>query len=278
MICFLIGYQISGEEPWTYQLMNLLLHLANITLVYLFLTALVRNKSKENRAYRVIPIITAALFAVSPVHVESVAWVSENKNVLYTFFFLLSLLFYVRYSESDKRSIYLYSLLFFILSLLSKAQAVTLPVVMIIVDLFLGRRLRERKVLFEKIPFFSLSVGFGVLAIYAQGVNINIIEDVHEVQLNWIDKIAVAGYGFLQYLIKLVIPINLTPFYEYPRGDKFNLPLKFYIYTVFVIIGLVTFFLKLYKKPTFLFGSLFFIINIFLVLQLLPIRKAIIKK
>src|SRR4030042_6349989 len=144
--------------------------------------------------------VTGLLFGLHPLHVESVAWVSERKDVLYAFFFLLSILSYLRYTSlhphphpSRERAIeeslpspcgrghgggginYILCLLFFILSLMSKPMAVTLPVVLLILDFYpLGRLefksafISQRKILIEKIPFLILSIASSVVTILAQ--------------------------------------------------------------------------------------------------------------
>src|SRR5207249_11582559 len=99
-------------------------------------------------------------FGIHTLHVESVAWISEIKDLLYAGFFLGSCISYLKYIDENKRKFYSYSLLLFLCSLLSKGMAVSLPVVLLLID-FLKERMLTGKIWFEKFPFFILSVIFG---------------------------------------------------------------------------------------------------------------------
>ncbi len=148
-----IDYSLWELDPFGYHLTNLLLHLINTLLVF----CLVRRL-----AHRLLPaLIAALLFGVHPMHVESVAWISERKDVLSTLFFLTALLSYLRYRTSQKTLFYLLALACFVLALLSKQIAITLPVVLVLCDFLEGRSWTKRA-LIEKIPFLLLSLFFGL--------------------------------------------------------------------------------------------------------------------
>jgi hypothetical protein len=140
-----IDYALYGRESATgYHLTNVLLHAANCFLVVRLAAALFARASASKDAQRIAALLVGALFAAHPLHVESVAWVSERKDVLYAFFFLASGLAYLRFVDAEgqtRRRWYGAALALFALSILSKPMAVTLPVVLWILDAWPLRRL-----------------------------------------------------------------------------------------------------------------------------------------
>jgi tetratricopeptide (TPR) repeat protein len=262
MLSLAMDYSLGKLQPKTYHTTNLVLHLANTVLVYIFIFLLLGKIE--------LSLISAALFGVHTLHVESVAWISERKDVLFTFFFLASLILYIKYVKEGRSKFYLYSILLFILSCLSKGMAVSLSLSILAIDYLLGRNLLHKKVIIEKIPFFTLSIFFGIIAIKAQtlGPDTEGIPDY-----NIFNRLVFASYGTIQYLIKLVLPLRLSAFYPYP--DKGSLPLVFWLAPVFVLGtgALVFYFLR--KDKVIVFCLLFFLFNIIMVLQILPVGKAI---
>src|SRR5215204_4833329 len=120
MLSLAFNYSISGTDPFSYHFVNWLLHILNTALVFLFVYTISAKKIY-------VAAFASLIFGVHPMHVESVAWVSERKDVLYTFFFLLALLQYWRFLETGKRTNIIFCFVFFILSLLSKPAAVIFP-------------------------------------------------------------------------------------------------------------------------------------------------------
>src|SRR6185312_8882884 len=158
-----LQHKFFGVDMMGYHAISLLLHLANTSLVFFFIYYLLSKKNV------MIPLVTALLFGVHPMHVESVAWASELKDVLYSFFFLSALICYVLYMQNGKQLKYLaYAFVLYVVSLFSKGQAVTLPLCFLLID-YLFKRKFSVAMITEKIPFFILSVIFGVVAIKAQG-------------------------------------------------------------------------------------------------------------
>lgn len=262
ILSYSIDFSIGQLDPFIYHLSNVLLHLLNTILVFIFIYYLFNNYH--------LAIITSLLFGVHPLHVESVAWIAERKDVLCTFFYLLSAVFYVKYVREEKKKYFLYALLFFIASLFSKAQAVSLVVTLFAIDFVLSRKFFDKKVILEKIPFIVLSVMFGIIAIYAQQSS-DSIRDANIYPLY--QRFAIAAYGIVEYVVKLILPINLSAFYPYPEG---NLPTSYWINLVIVIcVSIVCIYSIKFTKKIF-FAAAFFLINISLVLQLLPIGDAII--
>ncbi len=149
IISLVINYGLTGLSPSSYLIFNLLLHLVNTALVFYFVWTISDKKIW-------VAGLTAIIFGIHPMHVESVAWISERKDVLYTLFFLLSLLQYWRFLQTGKRLGLWLCFLFFILSLLSKPAAIILPLVLFLLDYWKGRPINLRSAI-EKIPFFIIA-------------------------------------------------------------------------------------------------------------------------
>jgi protein O-mannosyl-transferase len=257
-----IDYKIGRNNPVVYHSSNIFLHIVNSLLVLWFLYALTGDLR--------IAFVSALLFGVHTVHVESVAWVSERKDLLYTAFFLASVICYVKYVVHNRITLYVFSFILFCLSALSKGQAVSLPLTIIAIDALMRKNLRPGKSIAEKAPFFLAGLAFGIVAVVAQHSE----GAVKEVPL--IDRIPVACYGFSHYILKLFLPAHLSAFYPYPSVSAAVIPPTFWLYLlpVMAIAGLFYFWLKK-GDAVAAFGVAFFTINIFFVLQLFPVGRAI---
>jgi protein O-mannosyl-transferase len=264
MLSLAMDYSFGKLKPKIYHTTNLILHLANTALVFIFIFLLLGKIE--------VSAICSALFGIHTLHVESVAWVSERKDVLYTLFFLASLIFYLKYIKEDKQKFYFFSILLFILSCLSKGMAVSLPLVLAGIDYLSGRRVFDTKVLLEKAPFFLLSLVFGYVAIEAQSLGPD-TEGIPD--YDFIKRLIFASYGLVEYFIKLIIPLNLSAFYPYP--EKGSLPFSYWVSPFIILFGIAALILVSIKKklPEIIFGLFFFLCTIFLVLQILPVGKAI---
>jgi len=263
MISIAFDHFLFSNNAIGYHFMNLLLHIFNTILVFLLIGKLQADKK--------ITIVCCLLFAVHPMHVESVAWISERKDVLFALFFLLSSYIYTLYYDDRKSKWYILSILFFILACLSKSAAITLPICLLGIDYLKGRSLKDPKIYFEKVPFLILSLLFGILSIYA---NKPLDLDTEAVILRWFDRILYSAYGFVLYLFKLILPIRLSAWYPYPDGQYF-----YYFASVSFLLILVMIYLvyKRYKRNKLVvFSALFFVVNIVLVLQVFPARSTVI--
>ena len=262
MLVFSIEYQFFGLDATGYHIVNLLLHLVNILLVFYFILLLC------NKPW--VALIAALLFGIHPLHVESVAWISELKDLLYTSFFLGTLIFYLKYLNDTKTKYYFVALLLFIFSLLSKGMAASLPVVLLLIDYFKRRKIAGR-VIVEKIPFFLLAIIFGTVAVFAQQLS----DAVQDASIyTFFQRMVFACYGFITYLWKLILPFKQSAFYPYPIKAG-PLPVYYYLYPILVIVlaALIIYSRKFTNK--IFFSIAFFTITIFLVLQLLPVGDAI---
>ncbi len=264
MLSYAIEYKFAKlDSPVIYHIDNTILHLLITSLVFYLIFLLTNNYF--------ISFGVMLLFGIHPVHVESVAWISERKDLLYTFFFLISLIFYIKYTSSETQKKYLYySLGFFVIACLSKGMAVSLAPVVVLVDIFKGRKF-DKNVIIEKIPFFILAFFFGVLAVKMQGNSVQ-----PDIPYTISERFRIVNYTVIAYLQKLVVPTNLVGFYPYPAKPENNEIASYFWFfplAVFAIIAGTIYSLKYTKVIFFSIG--FFFVTIFLVLQILPVGGAI---
>jgi tetratricopeptide (TPR) repeat protein len=245
-----LDYLLWGMNPFGYHLTNLLLHAANAVVFYFLcvrLLSLAISASPRDLALQVGAGVAAVLFAVHPLRVESVAWVTERRDVLSGLFFLLTILCYARGATAETGRGHLrwmaWAVVVYALSLLSKAVGMTLPVVLLALDVYPLRRLgggqgrwfgpQVRKVWWEKIPFLLLALGTMVVAFLAQ-----YHEGIMESLAHWglVPRLAQAFYGLVFYLWKTLIPVGLLPLYELPaRLNPGDWP---YLVSATVVLGL----------------------------------------
>lgn len=260
-----IDHMFFGLKPWGFHFTNILIHIFNTILVYLLTTRFLKG-------YQVAGIITALFFAIHPMHLESVVWASERKDVLHVFFYLLAMLQYLRYLESGRvRKYLLYTLILFVCSLLSKAQAVTLPIVLMLMDYYYNRK-DLQAIAIEKAPFLILSLLFGLLAIYAQKST----QADALVTISIMDRPFTGSMALLIYLFKVIVPTGLCALHPYPFKIGESMPTYFYpaILGMLAYLGAIFVAFKKDWKEVF-FGLSFFLITILPVLQFLTIGEAL---
>ncbi|BDS11778.1 tetratricopeptide repeat protein [Aureispira anguillae] len=276
----------QGISARPFILWNIILHLLNTLLVLLLIY---RLSSKNLLA----SIFVATIFALHPMHVESVAWVSERKDVLYTFFFLLGLLSYWNYLKTRLPIWLVHTFVLFILSCLSKAMAVVFPLVMLLLY-FWDQQKKNGVEAFTQtlkpaswihsIPFFVASLFFGLMAASVQsgGDFGGLLEKgTSAVAINSFDTFSLlqrfqfACYGFIQYIIKFFLPTDLCTFYPYPDQQSYDDSLFFKVapFIVFLFLAGAVWSLK-FTKSIFL-GLGFYFITIVLVLQFVSVGAVI---
>lgn len=201
---FWVEYRLWRDDPRGYHLTNVLLHAVNAILV---LIVLVRLK---------VPgaLVAAAVFAVHPVHVESVAWIAERKNVLSGFFFLAGVLSWLRFLETRSWWQYLCLVVCFLGAMLSKTVVCTMPVVLLLLAWYRDPTLWKREIL-PMIPLFAISLVFGVATIWWERERLGAQEAAYG--LSMMDRFLAAGRIPWFYLWKLIWPANL--FAIYPRWN-----------------------------------------------------------
>ena len=209
-----LEYALVGAEARLYHLDNVLLHGVCVGLVYFL-----------GRRLRLGPPaagLLAALFAVHPMRVESVAWVTERKDVLFGALYFGALLTYERHRQAGRPSSWHWGVAaLFALSLLAKIQAVSLPLSLLCLDYLRGGRLRWGEVL-AKAPYFLMSLAVGLLGVYFLGRDGSLTEATDYSPL---DRLAVGAYAYVVYLVKAVVPYEHSALYPYPA----TLPLRAYL-------------------------------------------------
>ncbi|PCJ81861.1 MAG: hypothetical protein COA57_13765 [Flavobacteriales bacterium] len=263
LLSYAVEYALFGENPSVFHLTNLLFHLLNVLLVFAFIKKISGNF--------LIGFFTATLFAIHPMHVESVVWISARKDVLYTFFMLLALLQYASYLQNFKYKNYSLALVFFLFSCLSKGMAVSLPLLLLVLDFLLKRKFSV-KVITDKIPFFLLALFFGWLAFQAQHQQVDMQTTAY---FTFFERVQWAGYAFSLYFMKLLLPINLSAFYPYPYLSG-QLPFYFLLILPVLVLFIIWLFYRAKHHRKLFFGVIFFSCSIVFVLQILPIGDAII--
>ncbi|MBN3034638.1 MAG: tetratricopeptide repeat protein [Bacteroidales bacterium] len=263
LVSLAVDWSISGTRPFVYHLTNLLLHLAVVLMVWLLARRLIPGDSIWP------PFVTALLFGICTLHVETVAWATERKNLLYAFFFFWSLLVYHRYLESRKNRHLAISLLLFLLSLLSKVPALMLAFTLPVMDYLHGRDLRKRNVWFEKIPFLAFSLLFSLSAVWAQRSTWG--EDLSQISRGPVERIIFASDAFFLYIIKLFIPFRLSAYYPYPTAITPAVWAGAAAGWIFAAAGIYAIVRLWRREPVIVAGLLFFAINIALLLKVFEV-------
>lgn len=270
--------------------MNIIIHILNVLLLFLLISLM------SESLY--IGGLVALIFAIHPMHVESVAWVSERKDVLYAFFFLSSLLTFWKQLEADElgkstRKWLIATFVLFVLACLSKAMAVVLPIVLALMIFWKTpakgwkaiREVLKPSNLIRLAPFFGVALFFGMMAVKVQGGNNFLgLLDIRAntaVAINDFDtfsilqRIQFASYGFVMYIFKFFVPTDLCTFYPYPTQPEYDASLFLKVVPLFVLATFGLAFYSLKYTKAILFGIGFYFITVVLVLQFLSVGVVI---
>jgi protein O-mannosyl-transferase len=290
-----LDYAVWGLNPLGHHLTNILLHAVN-TFIVVVLAMRLREALTwtteqtgptaflSERTLLVTGGITGTLFGLHPLHVESVAWVAERKDLLCAFFFLLSIMFYAKYVRMLARGAarkdpasrffrrhYLAAGGFFVLALLSKPMAVTLPVVLLILDWYPFNRIHSlktfRSALVEKLPFIALSLISSILTMHAQSAGRAVVP-ISFIPLSI--RLLVAAKALVAYLWKMAVPLNLVPFYPYPENASL-LSGKYLLAIACVVAITVTCSAIAKKQKLWLSGWVYYVITLFPVIGIVQV-------
>ncbi len=245
---------IFGLNATVIHINNLLLHLICVFFVY-----------KISIQLKLSPIaagVVAILFGIHPMRVESVAWVTERKDVLFGAFYFSAILTYIKYILSNKqhKRFLWWTIGLFFLSLLSKIQAVALPLSFLAIDYYLKRDLNFKLIL-EKGLFFLMSLGIGLLGIFMLSKEGSLEQAT---DYTFIERLLVGGYSYVVYLVKFIFPYEMSPLYPYPSviGASFYMGAALLLP---ILAGLYYAFKK--GHHVIVFGLTFFTFNIMFMLQ-----------
>jgi lipoprotein NlpI len=305
-----MDYALWGLNPLGHHLTNIILHAVNTFIVVILAMRLrealtwTTEQTKpttflHEQTVLITGVVTGMLFGLHPLHVESVAWVAERKDLLCALFFLLSILSYANFArgqgsgargqelgagrqktEDRKKTAeggenaksgpkkifinkhYLLSLVLFVLALMSKPMAVTLPVVLLILDWYPFNRIHSlktfRSALVEKLPFMALSLMSSILTLLAQGAGRAIVP------ITFVPvpvRLLVAARSLIAYLWKMAVPVNLVPFYPYPENASL-LSGKYLLAVACVVAITVTCLVLAKKQKLWLSGWGYFVITL----------------
>lgn len=293
-LSFIIDFFTGNGNPFTFHLTNIVLNSLNSLLLFIFLNRLTKNQP--------LSFVTSLLFTALPVHVEAVAWITARKDLLFTFFSLLSLIFYLNYLEHkthnpekgsgdngtqkhqsdlkrtqfrNKQRVFNYLLSIFFLScaLLSKIQAVSILFLLLLIDYHQARKWYIGIIL-DKIPVFILCVFFGFLNILAQKEYGYIEYGFH---YSLFEKGILFIYSISKYIRIVVFPHSLSIFYPYPFKPGETIPFSVFIGPILLFLTILILVLSRKKvSRDLLFGFLFFLINILIVSGVTFNREAVI--
>ena len=258
LLSFAVNYRLSGFTPLPYYAVNILLHCVNVLLV---LGLLIRLGLDLRAA-----VVAAALFAVHPLRVESVAWITERKDLLFALFFLVSLRAYLSYLDRGKKLFLIFSLFAFLLSLISKPQGVTLPLFLLLIDYY-RRRPNLRRVIAEKVPFLITAAFFLILNLIAWR---NFVAGLSPGTENLLkaERIVIPAWGIGFYLLKTIFPFRLSAFYPYPQLNLTALVIAAFALPLVILVMLS------FRRRDIFFGGAFFLLALAPVLQILPLGPA----
>jgi tetratricopeptide (TPR) repeat protein len=254
-----VNYQFAELEPMSYFLTNILLHVINTGLVFFFIYQL-------SRGNRWVSAAVALLFAIHPMHVESVSWVSERKDVLYTLFYLLAMISYVKYVAEQKSMWLIYTTVLGAISLLCKPAAIVLPLSLLLIDYFMKRQWNTKWIV-EKIPLFAMSAIMAYVTVAIQAKRAIASVEAY----NMVERICFAGFGWLWYILKAIFPLPLSALHPFPK----ELTPVYYIATA-ATVAIIAFSLWKIRNRNYMFGLGFYTVNLLLVLQLISIGNAVV--
>jgi len=253
----MLDWQLFGSNPAGHHLVNLIFHIANTLLVFLVL--------KRMTGALWPSAFVAALFALHPLHVESVAWVAERKDVLSIFFWLLTMWAYIRYVKQSSVANYLLTLLVFALGLMAKPMLVTLPFVLLLLDYWPLARIpqgQEKKhtdtrfhrlypLILEKIPFIVLSAVFSVIAFLAQRSG-GAVSPLTAISIKL--RICNALISYVEYIEKMIWPARLAMFYPHPGS---NISILYAVISAILLLAVTVFVLRLAEEHRYLITGWF---------------------
>jgi hypothetical protein len=269
----MIDISVWDNKPGGHHFTNVILHAANTLLLFLIFSRMTGALWRS--------ALVAALFAVHPLHVESVAWVAERKDVLSTFFGLLAVWAYFKYARDSSPRQYLLTICLFVLALMAKPMLVSLPCILLLLDIWPLRRWKlwhiddhtartfepkpTNRILLEKVPLVVLSAIFSVVAFVSQRASESITGGE---ELPLPSRVANAVVGYVLYLEKLIAPAKLAVFYPHPVHWRLTV-----VATSALLLLVVTCVAILHRRhyPWVLVGWLWFIVTLVPVIGLVQV-------
>ena len=269
-----------GLDASAFHAFCLLIHWVSSILVFYFVRTLVQAKlfQAKNPKITVYAFFTALIFAIHPLQVESVAWVSASKVLLYGFFTLVALFSYLKYIQTSQWTWILVTFLAYLLGFGSKEQAIILPLNLILFDYvferyldFSWKKIFSSRVILEKTPFFLMALGFWYFS------SINNLGAINSEGHPLYQRLVFGFYSISEYIFRFLAPVKMYFLHPFPISPGESLPLYYYAYIL--LVGIIVYFVwDNYRKENKLivFGFLFFLINLILVLHIIPLPRTVI--
>lgn len=258
-ISHMLDCQLFGLKAGGHHFVNVLWHSAAAVLLFLVLEQMTNSLWAS--------AFVAAVFAIHPLRVESVAWIAERKDVLSGFFFMLTLLAYFRWTQKQTLGRYLTMSIVFALGLMSKPMLVTLPIILLLLDYWPLNRFQPSataKLIVEKLPLFALSLGSCVATLWAQNLALG---STALLPLKW--RIANAVVSYVDYIRQMLWPIDLTPFYIHPEN---RLELWRLGVAAMVLIGITAIaFVRRKKNPYLIVGWFWYLVMLVPVIGIIQV-------
>lgn len=258
-ISHMLDASLFGPTPFAAHLMNVLWFMGCVLLSFVLFLRLGASLPAA--------FLMAAFFGLHPLHVESVAWASERKDLLCAVFFLSSTLAYLKYAQKKDSSLYLLTTVFFVMALLSKPMAVTWPCVALLLDYWPLQRFSKefKRVILEKIPWIMLTIFSSMITIMAQNKS-EAVKSLVEFPIT--DRLANAAISYGIYLRQTIWPSGLTVYYPYPYDVSMTGAAS-----ACLILGMITLFVIRQKQPHpyLLWGWLFYLGVLFPVIGIIQV-------
>jgi len=275
---FVTLHSVFGYNASAFHASSLLLHIGCVVLAYIILLNLnkVQNPVKVEPQVKVenVPLIaflTALIFAVHPINVEAVAWISAVKAPLYSFFYLAATWTYIKFLNRRLIRYYSLTLILFALSFGAKEQAVTFPLWLLMLHHIAGHSMKERRVWLQVAPFFLLAVFFGVVTMLSQAATGGGVLSNAASYPFW-QRLVLACYSLSEYAVKFAIPYNLQYIYPFPMTIGEALPNWLLVYPV-ALMALAMLLWKQLERFPLRQSVMFFLLHIAIVLHLVPLSR-----
>lgn len=261
-------FELSGYNTVLFHVLSIIIHIANAFLVYVLIHKFNERLLPPGRDKRQITLCTSLLFLIAPINLEPVAWIAASKVLLFAFFYLCSLLWYIKYVETGSSKYYYLTLLAFVLSFAAKEQALTLPLAMVLIDYAYTRNFKKSMLWFEKMPPAFLSMLFVLASFQSQNRFILTSADNY----TGVDRLILACYTISEYFVKIIVPVNISYVYPFPFLPGAKPPLWLWSFPVCLIAAAICLKRILLQRHVFL-GIVFFLIHIIMVSNLVSLSR-----
>ena len=278
---YIVTYALADFKPLAFHAMSLIVHIVNVLLVFILVKMIITAQyTFIPKKVNIYSALSALVFAVHPMQVESVAWLSASKVLTFSLFTLLALIVYVRYINTGRYRLLIWVMLLYMLAFGCKEQAIILPLVLFTLDYIFGRfkgpkpelKTLLKPLFIEKIPFFIMAL----LMWYFSAIhNLGNIIDANAYP--FYQRLMFGAHSLVVYIFRFIAPVKMYYFYFYPITKGEPLPIMFWTYPILLTI-IAWFGFEQYRKGNRLtvFGLMFFAVNLLLVIHILPMPRKMI--